>query len=249
MKFSFNGTWNSYNIVGEFNADSLPKDNDKNPRKPYAIEFGTDTTRIDGDALSSCHSLASIVVPKTVTSIGANAFRNCTALQSVQFNGRNYAEIRRMTNFPWGLDLDKDGNEKPKEEWSCIFNRGEFSDVTVEMLRDRITTFNNLVVRLPVDTEHNCMASKRIFQDWKKFEVGAANYLNERNFITFSSREGLGSDLEPHEFKEYLVNGEPLVDYSWLYVSNPKSPNLDKDGKPIGDRWDYWDEEDFNWPQ
>ena len=238
MKFSFDGNWSSYNIVGTFSSENLPKDKDKNPRKPYAIEFGTGITEIDGNALSSCTSLANIVIPNTITTIGENAFKNCTALQDVQFKGRSIAEIKVMANFPWGMD-----------EWQRVFNRGVFSDVTVEMLRDRITTFNNLVVRLPVDTEHNCMAAKRIFLDWKKFEVGAANYLKERNFITFSPNEGLGSDLELHKFDEYLVNGEPLVDYSWLYTANPKSPKLDANDKPIGDRWDYWDEEDFNWPQ
>ena len=61
-----------------------------------------------------------------------------------------------MHNFPWGVEIGK----------YYIFNPTEFSDVTVDMLRDRITTFNNLIVRLPVDSEHNCLASKRIFLDW-----------------------------------------------------------------------------------
>ena len=124
-----------------------------------------------------------------------------------------------------------------------------FSDVTVDILRERITTFNNLIVRLPVDTEHNCLASKHIWQDWKAFVDGAANYLNSRGELTFDGKVGLGSDEKEHPFKEYLVNGVPLVDYSWLYASDPTNPYLDDKGKPIGDRFDYWDKNDFKWPQ
>ena len=53
----------------------------------------------------------------------------------------------------------------------------DFTDVTPIMLRERITTFNNLIVRLPVGSRHNCIASKHIFQDWKSFVDGAKNYL------------------------------------------------------------------------
>ena len=63
--------------------------------------------------------------------------------------------------------------------------------------------------------------------------------------MTFESGKGLGSDFKVYEFDEYLVDGVPLVDYSWLYGSDPMNPYTDEDGNPIGDRWDYWTEEDF----
>ena len=125
----------------------------------------------------------------------------------------------------------------------------DFSRVDVDTLRERITTFNNLIVRLPVNSEPNCLASKHIFQDWKTFVDGAANYLKDNGQLTFESKVGLGSDLKEYEFNEYLVDGVPLVDYSWLYDNDPMNPKTDEDGNPIGDRWDYWTEEDFKWPQ
>ena len=143
---------------------------------------------------------------------------------------------------------DKD---EPKPEQEDLF-----ADVTVEMLRDRITTFLNLIVRLPVNSESNCRTSKRIFQDWQAFVDGALEYLcdpERGNELTKSSNmiQGIGSDEKTYNFYEYTSkeDGKPLVDYSWLYESDPMHPYLDDKGKPIGDRWDYWGVEDFNWPQ
>ena len=63
--------------------------------------------------------------------------------------------------------------------------------------------------------------------------------------MTFDSKKGLGSDFKVYEFDEYLVDEVPLVDYSWLYDDDPMNPYTDEEGNPIGDRWDYWTEEDF----
>ena len=131
-----------------------------------------------------------------------------------------------------------------------------FADVTVGNLRDSITTFLNLIVRLPVTSESNCRTSKRIFQDWQAFVDGALEYLcdpERGNELTKSSSmiQGIGSDEKTYNFYEYTSkeDGKPLVDYSWLYESDPMHPYLDDKGKPIGDRWDYWTVDDFNWPQ
>ena len=76
------------------------------------------------------------------------------------------------------------------------------------------------------------------------------NYLASRGNLELRPNcKGLGSDLKICTFTEYLVGGVPLVDYSWLYDNDPMSPKLDDKGKPIGDRWDYWTVDDFNWPQ
>ena len=141
-----------------------------------------------------------------------------------------------------------------------------FADVTVEMLRERISTFLSLIVRLPVNSESNCRTSRRIFQDWKAFVDGALEYLcdpergNELNKSS-SGIQGIGSDEKTYNFYEYTSkeDGKPLVDYSWLYGrEGPMHPYVDDDKtpyeegcgkKPIGDRWDYWRVEDFNWPQ
>lgn len=133
---------------------------------------------------------------------------------------------------------DPDKRTQPKED--------DFSDITVDILRERITTFNNLIVRLPVDSKHNRLTSKHIFQDWKAFVDGAANYLKDNGQLTFDSKKGLGSDFKVYEFDDLVTPDEvPLVDYSWLYDSDPMNPYTDEKGNPIGDRWDYWTEEDF----
>lgn len=232
IKFSYNDTWKSYNIEGVFTEDQLPADG--NGKTPYAIEFGTTVTGINANALSKCDSLTSIIIPTSVTTIGENAFHNCTALQSIEFKNRTFADIKDMDNYPWGI------------ENKYIINKGMFSDITVDILRERITTFNNLIVRLPVDSKHNRLASKHIFQDWKAFVDGAANYLKDNGQLRFApNKKGLGSDFKVYEFDEYLVDEVPLVDYSWLYDDDPMNPYTDEDGNPIGDRWDYWTEEDF----
>lgn len=169
----------------------------------------------------------------------------------------------------YNLNLDKHlppSEVKKRNEWIQRYNTSVEGKVDVDMLRDRITTFNNLIVRLPVDTQHNCLASKHIFQDWKAFVDGALEYLcdPERGNKLNKSRSkirGIGSDEKTYDFYEYTSkeDGKPLVDYSWLYGSRgPMHPYVDDDKtpyeegcekKPIGDRWDYWRVEDFNWPQ
>lgn len=139
----------------------------------------------------------------------------------------------------YGKRLKKD--EHPKEE------KNLFEDVDPDMLRDRITTFNNLIVRLPVGPRrHNCMASKHIFQDWKAFVDGAKNYLIGEGELFEGEDEvsELGTDEKEHKYRELYIDKdrtEPLVDYSYI--------TRDDDGIPSADRWDYWTEEDFKWPQ
>lgn len=43
----------------------------------------------------------------------------------------------------------------------------------MDELRERLTTLNNLIVRLPITTYHNKLASRHIFKDWKRFVDGA----------------------------------------------------------------------------
>lgn len=139
----------------------------------------------------------------------------------------------------YGKRLKKD--ELPKEE------KNLFEDVDRDMLRDRITTFNNLIVRLPVGPRrHNCMASKHIFQDWKAFVDGATEYLIKQGELSYGAEvTELGTDEKEHTYKELLYTEDgktkPLVDYSYI--------TRDDDGIPSADRWDYWTEEDFKWPQ
>lgn len=86
--------------------------------------------------------------------------------------------LKMPLNLMYGVYED----ELTEDELQRIEDRTErygisFDDITVEELRIRIQTFNNLIVRLPVDTKHNKMASKHIFRDWKAFVDGAVDYL------------------------------------------------------------------------
>ena len=46
-------------------------------------------TRIGNYAFSECHYLTSIIIPKSVTDIGIDAFQYCDALQSIQVENGN----------------------------------------------------------------------------------------------------------------------------------------------------------------
>lgn len=251
IRYSYNGNWVKCNIVGKMDVDALvevnlaTKDEDGKPiwrRKPYAIEIGDNVTSIGEYTFRNCKTLATIKIPDSVEEVEEGAFEGCSGLVDVTFANKTYAEVSVMDNFPW--DSERDDFD--------IFNRGKFTDVTPDVLRERITTYNNLIVRLPVDSEHNCLASKRIFLDWKAFVDGAARELVERKklFVYYNGEDesqwfveyGRSTDGKNHPYTELYIDKEkkiPLVDYSYI---------KDEDGKVNFDRWDYWDEDDFNWP-
>ena len=133
-----------------------------------------------------------------------------------------------------------------------------FEDVTVEQLRTRIQTFNNLIVRLPRNTPENKNTSLNIFLDWKAFVQGAAKELvkNEKLFVRYQSgpdgnelhdengepvwkiETGLGTDGKMHQYTELYtdpIKKTKLVDYSYCT----------ENGKVIHDRFDYWSVDDF----
>lgn len=118
-------------------------------------------------------------------------------------------------------------------------------ETTVDELRERIQTFNNLIVRLPVGTYTNKITSLHIFQDWKKFVDESLKYLVKNDeLIQVDDQHGEGTDGITHEFSEYYTkyiddgnqDNIPFIDYSYCY---------DKDGNVIHDRWDFWTENDF----
>lgn len=139
---------------------------------------------------------------------------------------------------------DKDAKKDEKED--------PLAGVTVDSLRESITTFNNLVVRLPVDSEHNCLVSKRIFQDWWEFFDRARHELVKRGelFVNYKPNSdewlveyGIGTNGEEYPYTELYIDKNKtikLVDYSYIVITDEKA-NFD--------RWDYWTVDDFNWPQ
>ena len=129
--------------------------------------------------------------------------------------------------------------------------------MTVEEIKDAIETYNTLIVRLPIDTYHNKLASRHIFLDWKTFVDTSLDKLVEKGMLTKSEDEkhGYGSDQtpgidNPYSYTEYYYTNEdgnevPLVDYSYLYDKDGNQILDEETRKPIGDRWDYWTEGDF----
>lgn len=139
-----------------------------------------------------------------------------------------------------------------------------FDDVTVDELRTTIMTLNTLIVRLPTDTYQNKIASRHIFQDWKKFvdecvKLMVANgekYLNPETtteekeeleskclFVKWETIMGTGTDGIDHPYTELYVDKEmttPLIDYSYCI----------EEEKVVHDRWDYWEaNKDFKRPE
>ena len=205
-----------------------------------------------------------------------------TAIDIVELN-ELYYNITGMSTSAKELRLKKPLNtmygvyedELTKDELQRIEDRTarydiNFDDITVDELRIRIQTFNNLVVRLPVDTKHNKMASLHIFEDWSAFVQGAVNHLIDAGELFIKGdtpwkheydnddtkwdsgiKQGLGTDGLLHWFKELYIDDTtsiPLMDYSYICKDEDfEHPYIDdKTGKPVADRWDYWSESDFN---
>ena len=57
--------------------------NVENKEKIVSVEFSPNVTSIGSDAFYDCSALQSVTIPDSVKSIGSNAFQSCTALQSV----------------------------------------------------------------------------------------------------------------------------------------------------------------------
>lgn len=259
IKFSSDGDWFSYNINGALTESILKKigllqdeEDDELPverdhllwlHEPYMIEIGTDVTSIADNIFAGCKSLIEIKLPTSVETIGKNCFKDCTKLENIEFIGRKFNDvvddmlipINKLDNYPWGI------------ENTNIINKGDFSNITVEILKQRITTFNNLIVRLPVGpSRHNCIVSKHIFQDWKTFVDGAKAYLIERNQLFTEVKTGIGTDGKEYTYDELFIDENktiPLIDYDSYISIDPET------GLPNADRWDYWNDDDFKWPQ
>lgn len=74
----YNGTVESYNIVGEVNASDIP-----NRTFAVDVKFGTSVTSIGDGTFAASGNLTKVTIPNSVTSIGQEAFRYCTSLTSI----------------------------------------------------------------------------------------------------------------------------------------------------------------------
>ena len=142
-------------------------------------------------------------------------------------------------------------------------------ETTVDIIRERIQTFNNLIVRLPADPTTNkfTLRSKHIWQDWKEFVDGSLDWLVKEGKLyvlheptsefasTFQEQEklfvGWGTDGKDYRFLEHYVDAGtkiPLIDYSYCMEKISETEyraKKDDKGNYIGDRWEAWSESDF----
>ena len=144
------------------------------------------------------------------------------------------AQKKSLIKIPF-LELKYSSSEKEKREWS-------FDDISVSQLRESISTFNNLVVRLPSGNWRNNLISRNIFNDWTAFVEGSVKSLVGKNLLFQGENysTGVGTDGVKHQYKELYVDEamlKPLIDYSYCVDK--------KTGEIIHDRWDYWSEKDF----
>lgn len=71
------------------------------------IVLSKNLKRIGEEAFEDCEHLRSIIIPRSVTEIGEDAFVSCSGLKTMLFKGRTMEQVRKMRNYPWGLDKPK----------------------------------------------------------------------------------------------------------------------------------------------
>lgn len=133
-------------------------------------------------------------------------------------------------------------------------------ECTIDGLRERIETYNNLIVRLPTGTYTNNLISRNIFSDWKRFVERSLNYLvEEKHLLTVVKHDSeddytrLGTDGKLYEYNEYYYTDEnnkevPLIDYDYRFKKDDEGNyEIGPDGKwvVLYDRFDFWSTDDF----
>lgn len=138
-------------------------------------------------------------------------------------------------------------------------------ECTIDGLRERIETYNNLIVRLPTGTYTNNLISRNIFSDWKRFVERSLNYLvEEKHLLTVVNHDNntdpcdidytrLGTDGKLYEYNEYYYTDEngkkvPLIDYDYRFKKDDEGNyEIGPDGKwvVLYDRFDFWSTDDF----
>lgn len=69
-----------------------------------SISFGDQLSEIGASAFYSCSALTSDLIINPNVTIGENAFFGCSSLTHVFFKDVYIQQVRRLPNYPWGLD-------------------------------------------------------------------------------------------------------------------------------------------------
>ena len=56
-------------------------------------------------AFCDCIGLEQLTIPSTVYKIGKDAFKNCTQLTSIVFEGKTFSNLTYRDGYPWGLSI------------------------------------------------------------------------------------------------------------------------------------------------
>jgi hypothetical protein len=104
---SNDGIFNWYDLNGNYVKDPGILKDLKEDYIPQAITkcvIPNSVKIIDFKAFSCCESLTSITIPNSVTSIGTETFWLCESLKEVIFKGKTLDEVKRMENYPFGIE-------------------------------------------------------------------------------------------------------------------------------------------------
>lgn len=153
-KKAFKGAYNLTTV--SFAQDSQLKEiesnafNDCSSLIDFNIPYGVDVTSIGANSVTSigsyafagCSSLTNIVIPVSVTTIGENAFKNTTNLESVTIN---LYSIKAMNNADISLNLPAYTISLPNK-FSSFFGSGDVTYTVINGLSNAdltIFTYNN----------------------------------------------------------------------------------------------------------
>lgn len=174
-----------------------------------------------------------------------NYMRNYDAPQA-QWTGQKVGETDKTMFMELSLDNSRLGSESRTQVQTTmetvLTDKWEIGyETTVDDLRDRMQTYNTLVVRLPVGTRLQQTNSMHIFLDWQNYVNGSLEWLEGKGLLWRGEPvTETGTDGLPHSFVEWYTDEArttPLVDYSYIYDPETK--------KPVKDRWDWWTPGDF----
>lgn len=102
---------------------------------------------IESEALSNCNRLTSIVIPTTVSSIGANAFYDCTSLSSITV--RSYCSV----------DDSAFGFSSPASTVSRDFYAYPVTDASIIADSDESSIFHSLGGKGSVDSGYKLLSN------------------------------------------------------------------------------------------
>lgn len=94
--------------------------------------YAYSVTGIGSDAFENCSNMVEITIPNTIASIGHFAFRNCTGLQTVNYNATNIASISSIAwnGSPGPITVNIGNGVQTIPDWA-FYNCSALSSVSI----------------------------------------------------------------------------------------------------------------------